>query len=462
MEINKIKIGVAPVKRSFLSVKEAIHQKNRFMKVISSIDAEAVELIDIDDVVENGIAFTTANAMAAIEKFRKAGIEALFIPFCDFGEETVAAEIAAAFHLPTLIWGSRDEQPNTDAVRWRDTQCGMFAATKVLQRYGITYSYIFNCDTEDPAFAVGFDKFVRVAAVLRDLRTLRIAKMGDRPSPFMSVQTNEANLIKRIGAVVVPVSPVQINKRADDLVKEKGEQLIHYYEDIKARLDTRATPDEQVLLTAAIKIATKEAMEKAGCSVAAFECWPFYGPFRRFVPCLILGELADEGMPLACETDINGAITLAILRACTLYETSPFLADLTIRNPQDDNSELLWHCGPFPYSLKNPETKASLVAGQERFDLRGGHLSLCRFDEINDEYYLFAGEADTTTGPKTNGTYVYIKTDNWKRWEEKLMFGPYIHHLGGAYGSYKDVLREVARYLKLNFDDPDEQGIHSL
>ena len=137
-------------------------------------------------------------------------------------------------------------------------------------------------------------------------------------------------------------------------------------------------------------------------------------------------------------------------------------ADLTIRNPQDDNSELLWHCGPFPYSLKNPETKASLVAGQERFDLRSGHLSLCRFDEINDEYYLFAGEADTTTGPETNGTYVYIKTNNWKRWEEKLMFGPYIHHLGGAYGSYKDVLREVSRYLKLNFDDPDEQGIYSL
>ena len=65
-----------------------------------------------------------------------------------------------------------------------------------------------------------------------------------------------------------------------------------------------------------------------------------------------LGEMADEGYPLACEADVNGAITLAILRACSLYEKPPFLADLTIRNPIHDNSELLWHCGPFPYSLK--------------------------------------------------------------------------------------------------------------
>lgn len=69
-------------------------------------------------------------------------------------------------------------------------------------------------------------------------------------------------------------------------------------------------------------------------------------------PCVVLGEMADNGMPLSCETDINGAITLAILRACNLFEESEFLADLTIRHPQNDNAELLWHCGPFPYSLK--------------------------------------------------------------------------------------------------------------
>ena len=75
---------------------------------------------------------------------------------------------------------------------------------------------------------------------------------------------------------------------------------------------------------------------------------------------------------------------------------------------------------------------------------------------------MFAGEAKTTTGPKTTGTYVWMEVDNWKRWEEKLMFGPYIHHLGVTYGNYLPVLREVARYLDIEFDNAHEQGIYSL
>ena len=51
---------------------------------------------------------------------------------------------------------------------------------------------------------------------------------------------------------------------------------------------------------------------------------------------------------------------------------------------------------------------------------------------------------------------------NWKRWEEKLMFGPYIHHLGCVYGHYLPVLREVSRYLGIHFDNAHEQGIYSL
>ena len=174
--------------------------------------------------------------------------------------------------------------------------------------------------------------------------------------------------------------------------------------------------------------------------------------------CAVIGELTDMGIPVSCETDINGAITMAILRACTLGEQAEFLADLTIRHPENDNAELLWHCGPFPYSLKAAESKARIVGGQEQFELKQGDLTVCRFDEIDGEYYLFAGEARTTTGPETMGTYVWMETDNWKKWEEKLMFGPYIHHLGGIYGKMFPVLKEAARYLGVKLDSVEECG----
>lgn len=459
---EKLILGVAPTKRSFLSMEEACRQKKSFMNVIRSIKSDHVGLVDIDDLCENGIVYDYEGAKKVIKKFKSARIDALFIPFCDFGEETVVAKIAKEFMLPTLIWGNRDERPNTDAQRGRDTQCGMFAATKVLARYGVKYSYIFNCETDSEEFSKGYENFIRTAAVITSLKGLRIAKIGQRPETFMSVMTNEAALLQRFGITVVPVSPFEIVRKMDQVIAGNEETFLAYYKDLTSRMSSAQMEKEQMQKVAAMKIAIEQTLKEKDCSVGAFECWSAFPKMIGLCPCTVLGELTDIGMPLACETDINGAISLAILRACNLFEESEFLADLTIRHPQNDNAELLWHCGPFPYSLKDEKSQAKIVDGQERFMLKQGDLTVCRFDDLNGEYYLFSGEAKTTEGPKTNGTYVWMETDDWKRWEEKLMFGPYIHHLGCTYGHYLPVLREAARYLDIHFDDAQEQGIYSL
>ena len=37
--------------------------------------------------------------------------------------------------LPVLLWGPRDERPDENGVRLRDSQCGLFATGKVLRRF---------------------------------------------------------------------------------------------------------------------------------------------------------------------------------------------------------------------------------------------------------------------------------------------------------------------------------------
>ena len=93
-----------------------------------------------------------------------------------------------------------------------------------------------------------------------------------------------------------------------------------------------------------------------------------------------------------------------------------------------------------------------------------------RMDELDGEYYTFVGDADTIEGPATTSTYVWVEVKpSWKRWEEKLMFGPFIHHVGGIYGDYNDVLEEVVRYLnnsrrgvKVHMETPYTPGPKSL
>jgi hypothetical protein len=173
----------------------------------------------------------------------------------------------------------------------------------------------------------------------------------------------------------------------------------------------------------------------------------------------------DEKIPVVCETDINGAISALIAQAANFNERSVFFADLTVRHPEDDNAELLWHCGPFPFSLKKSGAEARVGChiilggappGICDWEIEGGDVSIVRFDGVGGKYSLFAGEARGTTGPKTIGTYLWIKVRDWSRWEEKLISGPYIHHVAGVHGRIAAVLYEASKYMKGVCFDPCE------
>ena len=495
-----IVLGVAPVKRAFLDINEAKRQKEKVLGVIKGIKPDLVRLVTVDEAAPDGIVFTADAAARAIETLKAAKINALFIPFCDFGEEGPAATVAEAFKdIPILVWGARDEKPNREDIgfRGRDTQCGMFAATKVMSRKGIKYSYIFNVATESEEFRNGYVTFLRTVAIVKDIRGLRVAQIGSRPSGFESVIANEGDLVNKYGMTVFPLSPHAISDMANRLaappdpnappnpfeppfvkqmIEDGRKEVEKYLAEMKERhsrieflaFGPPGTPgpdvDKSLLRVAALKVAMKILMEMNNCSCAAFECWSAMSAWGGATPCIALGDLATDGYPLACETDLYGAISMAILRAANLYENAVFLADLTIRNPENDNSELLWHCGPFPHSLKAEQSPSGLRNAQGQFYLRDGPLTLTKlgYDENTGKYWLFSGEGKTTAGPESSGTYVWLEVDNWKRWEEKLMFGPYIHHIAGAYGHFLPALREAARYLDMVFDNAHEQGIYSL
>lgn len=450
---EKVKIGVVPIRRSFLSMDEAVKQKQRFMKVIREIRPDASALIDIDDICENGILWDAHKVDEVVSKMKANGATALFLAFCDFGEEVVTARVAAALKLPVLVWGARDERVNSDESRGRDTQCGMFAATKVLARMGVTYSYIYNVAPETAEFRFGFETFIRTMAVVQSLRGLKIAQIGQRPSSFMSVVASEGALMENFGIEVLPLQVHTILRRMDEIKKHALHRDV--LEQLKAKVDTSKMADAKVENMAAFKIALRDSLDQLGCRGAAFECWSAFPLEIGFTPCFMLGELIDEGYPISCETDLNGAVTSVMLQAASLGDSSPFFADLTVRHPENDNAELLWHCGPFPYSLRDPACSPYLVEGRGRFLLmKKGDITIARLDDIHGQYQFVAVEGRSVEGPATTGTYTYFETENWKRVEEKFIFGPYIHHVAGCHGKYAHCLKEAIRYLPaIKWDD---------
>ena len=98
---------------------------------------------------DEGLVFDRTHVAPALEIFRREGVDALFIPHVNFGTEDAIARLARDLGKPVLLWGPRDEAPFPDGSRTGDTQCGLFATSKILRRMGVPFSYIVNSRIED-------------------------------------------------------------------------------------------------------------------------------------------------------------------------------------------------------------------------------------------------------------------------------------------------------------------------
>ena len=463
--MEKIKLGIAPTRRFCFSKEDAHRFKDIILEKMRA--DERVEVIDIDDINEEGLIYDSVGDVDKIaDKFIAAKVDAVFFPHCNFGTEDTVAKVAKKVGKPVLLWGPRDEDPLEDGSRLRDTQCGLFATGKILRRFNVKFTYIPNCAIDDPIFVRGFDTFLRAVSVVKAFNKARILQIAPRPASFWTMMYNEGELLEKFGIQVFPITLKELELRTLSIEEEGGKVLNDTVAQIKEIVDCTGADENAVRRTAALKLAIRSYANEQACTAAAIQCWNALQDSLGIMPCMVNGLLTDEGLPVTCETDIHGAITCIMAHAAAMYKTAPFFADLTVRHSQNENSELLFHCGNFPPSLAEGKTKFSrhfLFDGHEPGTHEGpvklGDMSIVRFDGDHGEYQLFLGKAKGVSGKFTRGTYVWIEVNDWLLWEEKLVCGPYVHHCVGIHDYVIPALYEACKYidgLTPDLADPDE------
>jgi L-fucose isomerase-like protein len=191
----------------------------------------------------------------------------------------------------------------------------------------------------------------------------------------------------------------------------------------------------------------EEIIKEYNVDAVSAECWTAMQLAVGAMPCTAYSVLAEKGHIISCESDFHGALTMLLLSAASLGEKTPFFGEFTVRHPENENAELLWHCGPFAYSLKAPDSKAKNVNMRQWFRVKDGNYTIARFDQEAGDYRLLSGTLKSTTGPYTFGTYLWAEFDNLAKWEKKLVEGPYIHHMAEVEGDYSAELREFCKYI---------------
>jgi L-fucose isomerase-like protein len=282
---------------------------------------------------------------------------------------------------------------------------------------------------------------------------------------------NEGELLEKFGIEIFPITLKDLELKTLEIEKVGGKLLEDEIGSIQQKIDCTNANEKELMRVVALKLAIRFFADSQQCTAAAIQCWEMLQQSLGVMPCLANAMLTDEGLPVTCETDIHGAVTSVMAYAAGLYKTSPFFADFAIRHSQNENGELLSHCGNFPPSLVKGGYKTKFrrhflfnlhAPGTHEGEIKGSDMTIVRFDGDHGEYSLFLGKAKGIDGKFSRGTYVWIQVNNWLLWEDRLVTGPYIHHCVGIQDNVVPALYEACKYidgLKPDLVDPCEDEV---
>ena len=452
----KVKIGLAPMRRDvtprpgIFNWEKAEERGRAAVKYIEEHYAdEHVSFVDLKGINPVDVMYCDADAEKVIERFKAEKVDAVLIINGNFGNEEIAAQVALGVGKPVAIWAMLDDEFLPDGSRFTDSQCGIFGVSRQMQRFHIPFSFIETSKVDSDIFRRDFDRFVRVSCMVKNFRGMRIAQVGLRPKPFCSVIFNEGELMEKFGLQIVSVNLAVIVDQYNKILKERDQELEAGAKLLLSRYEMDDLTPPLLKKVYAFVLLYQWVFETYRVQAVSAECWTAMQLAVGAMPCTAYSVLADMGYIISCESDMHAAITMALLSCAALGEKKPFLGEFTVRHPENSNAELLWHCGPFAYSLKKEGSPCKNVNMRQWFQVQDGQFTIARFDQDNGDYSLLAGTCHSTEGPYTFGTYLWAEFDNLPAWERKLVEGPYIHHMCEIEGDFTAELREFTKYVPL-------------
>ncbi|MCL5674444.1 MAG: fucose isomerase [Candidatus Omnitrophica bacterium] len=454
--MKNLKLGFVPIGKFVFSHTDAL----KYKKLIENkLQEWGIQYVSIDSVIPDGMIREQKHVEATVEFLKEEKIDGLFIPHCNFGTEGAAGMLAKKLSVPVLLWGPKDEKPLKDGTRLRDTLCGLFATSKVLHKIGVPFTYIENCKIEDNLLKSGIEKFIRVVSVVKNFKNIRIGQIGGRIDFFWTTIINESELLERFGVEIFPIDMIEFIDKIKNNTKKREKEYKEEMNQTKKEIKFSGFENEESILNlfsmrdVMLDIAKEEGITAYAVQSFMSICKQL-GGMVEFATAMV----GDKGIPVACETDIHGAISSILLQSASLNREMVFVADLTVRHPENDNGVLLWHCSS-PLSMKNKTDKGKvsnhwilpgIPSGSCHWKLKSGNITVLRFDGDNKEYRIISGEGKTIPGPYTQNVYVWIEVKNWTEWERKFIEGPYIHHVASNYGKYSSIIEESIKYLPGN------------
>lgn len=454
--IPKVKLGIVSVSRDCFPVELSVERRKAVVKVCTE---KSIEIFEANTAVEN-----EKDVLKALQELKASGTNALVVYLGNFGPEGPETILAQKFGGPVMFVAAAEETESNLINGRGDAYCGMLNASYNLDLRKLNpYIPEYPVGTPEEIADMVAD-FETIARILLGLSKLKIFTFGPRPHDFLACNAPIKPLFD-LGVEVMENSELDLfeafNNHKDDpripaVIKEMEQELGdgNGYPGILPKL-------------AQYELTLKDwAEDHKGASeyvVFANKCWPAFQTQFGFVPCYVNSRLASIGIPVACETDIYGALSEYIITCATQLPAT--LLDINNTVPKDmyaNNQNKFagysltdlfmgFHCGNTPSChmkdcsmkyqlimrrLLEPDKEPDISRGTLEGAIRPGDITFFRLQGTADSQlrsYVAEGEIIDVDPKSFGGIGIFAIKEMGRFYRHVLIAGRYPHHGGVAF-----------------------------
>jgi len=285
-----------------------------------------------------GCKVVNCGAVKSADQARKAGlgfaekhVSSVVLAPTSWFEDYLVLDLLEECGVPVVLWPLPGME--TGAL------CGTQQLGCYLKQLGKSWSAVFG-EIRAGEQLDRCMRFLRASTLAHLLRRARIGMTGQRVRGMTYVAPNEISLKKIFGCRVVPLDLVGLLKAGRESAPDLKKGV---WENVKKAAACMEVSDAAGLDAAGMYLAIKKAVEAEGLSALAFGCYPDFMGYA----CLAASLLADDGVPIACEGDVHGAVGMLILQSLTGGPTH----NTDWLDPLTDSSVVFTHCGSSSYAL---------------------------------------------------------------------------------------------------------------
>ena len=419
---GKARIGVACLARKTFDYQAADKIYKEIMKSLPARDD--VEFIFIKDLI-----IETSDAKAAAKQLAENSVDALICISGTFHLGHLVLEIDKVLNKPVMLWALPELPYDGGKIRLNSI-CGLNLNASNLYKSGVKkYHAQIGPDIDND--------WVTAVKILKTMQESHIGLVGSRAHGFFNLDVYDLGFFREFGILIDNYSLADLIGTVvttDDII-DKEHQL-------KARFNLSGISTEQADKVAGLAAMFERFMDVNSLDAIAVRCWPEFAATYGISPCASMSLVQSSGRIIACEGDIEGAVSMIAQKAAGAE--APYLFDFSQMNFEEDYA-LLWHCGVAPCSLWDGVSDCTLdtyFAGGKGvtagFVLKPGVVSILRFDSAPGEQRVFLKKATgLPTRKELSGTYLKARFDeSVKEVLEKVFANGIAHHASMSYGDF--------------------------